>query len=146
MTPRPALAGDAEAMAAVHVAALDSPWSAQEIAGLMNDSGSYAQLVEVANEVAGFILCRAVAGEAEILTLAVRPTHRRRGVARALVDAAASAPGVRTVFLEVAADNAAAIALYAGAGFAQVGSRLGYYARHGVPAADALVLRRDLNR
>jgi ribosomal-protein-alanine N-acetyltransferase len=146
MTPRPALAGDAVAMAAVHAAAFDASWSAGEIAGFLTAPGGYACLVERGGAVAGFILCRAIAGEAEILTLAVHPAHRRQGLARAMVEAAADAPGIQTLFLEVAADNAAAIDLYAGAGFEPVGSRRRYYARAAGPAADALVMRRDLNR
>jgi ribosomal-protein-alanine N-acetyltransferase len=44
------------------------------------------------------------------------------------------------MFLEVSERNAAARALYAAAGFAEVGRRRRYYA----DGADALVLRRDL--
>ena len=47
---------------------------------------------------------------------------------------------VRTVFLEVDERNAPARRLYARAGFAEVGSRHGYYET----GATALVLRRDL--
>jgi ribosomal-protein-alanine N-acetyltransferase len=96
----------------------------------------------------GFILGRALAGEAEILTLAVAPTHRRRGLGRALLEAAmgvCGTLGAETMFLEVAADNAAAIALYEAAGFAPAGRRKAYYARPGRAAVDALVLRRELN-
>ena len=146
MTPRLALAGDAEAMAAAHAAAFDTPWSSDQIVGFLAAPGGYAFLVERSGAVAGFILCRVIAGEAEVLTLAVHPAHRRQGLARAMVEAAAHAPGVQTLFLEVAADNAAAIGLYVSAGFARVGRRRGYYARVAGPAADALVLRRDLNR
>jgi ribosomal-protein-alanine N-acetyltransferase len=88
-----------------------------------------------------------MAGEAEVLTLAVRPAQRRRGIARALVDAAAllASRTASAMFLEVADDNPAAVALYAQAGFAAVGRRAGYYARPGAPAADAIVMRRTLN-
>jgi len=96
----------------------------------------------------GFILVRAVAGEAEILTLAVAPAFRRQGAARALVEAVAveaSRRGARTLFLEVAEDNPAAIALYESTEFEAVGLRRGYYARKDARPADALVLRRRLN-
>ena len=89
---------------------------------------------------------RAAAGESEVMTLAVAPSHRRRGAGRALLEAAmaqAEARAVDAVFLEVAADNDPAIALYRSAGFEQVGRRKGYYA-HPNGAKDALVLRRDL--
>jgi ribosomal-protein-alanine N-acetyltransferase len=144
---RPATRADAEGLAHVHAGAFDTPWSAGDILRFAEDPGGFALAVEAEAELAGFIVCRVVAGEAEILTLAVRPEYRRRGVARDLVNAAA-ALAVRTaaaMFLEVAEDNAAALALYAQAGFSRVGRRPGYYARPGAPAVDAVVMRRALN-
>ena len=90
-----------------------------------------------------FILIRAVLDEAEILTLAVRPEARRKGYARGLVEAAAAlarAAGVCQLYLEVAEDNAAALALYRATGFVEVGRRPGYYARVGGPDVAALLL------
>ena len=95
----------------------------------------------------GMILIRVTEDEAEVLTLATTPGRRRRGVARALLDAAqrlAFAHGARKAFLEVAHDNIAAIALYERAGFSRVGRRPGYYARPFGSQADALVLSRTL--
>ena len=87
--------------------------------------------------------------EAEVLTLAVRPHARRHGRGRALVQAAADLlahAGAAELRLEVAADNAAALALYAACGFEPTGRRRGYYARGaGAPAMDALTLLRRLN-
>lgn len=148
MNLRPARSEDAAALAAVHASAFPAPWSAEEIRRLGEDRGGFALVVEGEDGAAvGFILCRAIAGEAEILTLAVRPSARRRGVAAALVQAAAAlaAETAEALLLEVAADNAGAIALYEGAGFSRVGRRAGYYARAGGAAMDALVMRRALN-
>jgi len=131
----------AAALAALHAQAFGAPWTEAEIAALLRGPGGAALEVD-----GGFILLRVAAGEAEVLTLAVRPGARRRGVGRALVRAglqAAERAGAEAMFLEVAADNGAALALYAGEGFAEVGRRRGYYARPG-EAADALVLRRAL--
>ncbi len=74
-----------------------------------------------------------IAGEAEVLTLAVRPAARRRGIGRALVEAAATLAeaSAAAMFLEVAADNPGAVALYAQTGFEIVGRRPGYYGRAG---------------
>lgn len=138
---------DAEALAAVHAEAFDAPWSAREIAALLAGPGVMAWLVEGAEPV-GMSLVRVVAGEGEVLTLGVAPAARRRGVGDALVAAAvvaATARGAASLFLEVAADNAAAQALYAKAGFVPAGRRAGYYRRAEGPLADALVLRRSLN-
>lgn len=131
---------DVGALAALHADAFDRPWSQADIAAVMAGPGALALIVESR----GFILCRAIAGDAEILTLAVTPAARRLGVGRALVEAAAGLAATRaaeSLFLEVADDNVAALALYASAGFARVGLRKGYYAS----GADAVVMRRALN-
>lgn len=134
-------------MADAHSRSFDPSWSADEIAVLLDSPGVFALKVGEGGAVAGFVLARAIAGEAEILTLAVDPGRRRQGLARALIRAAvdaAQAAGAETMFLEVAADNAPAIALYEGAGFSPAGRRRGYYARPGGPSVDALVLRKTL--
>lgn len=147
MKLRPALAGDAQAMAAVHALAFAAPWSAQELAGFMDGPGAFALAVETEEALAGFILCRAIAGEAEVLTLAVDPAHRRAGVGRALLRAAMDTSigaNAEAMFLEVSTDNPGAVALYEGAGFEHVGVRRGYYSGEG-KTSDALVMRHRLN-
>lgn len=82
---------------------------------------------------------------ADVMTIAVAPDARSRGYGRRLLDwliEAAGQAGCQALLLEVRADNAAARALYAGAGFEQVSVRRRYYQPDGV---DALVLRRLLN-
>ncbi|HLY80074.1 MAG TPA: GNAT family N-acetyltransferase [Caulobacteraceae bacterium] len=147
MNLRPATQADAAALAQVHAASFAAAWSADEIRRFAADPGGFALVADEAGEAAGFILCRVVAGEAEVLTLAVRPSFRRRGVALALLEAALAlaAPTAQAMLLEVAADNPGALALYAMAGFSTVGQRAGYYARSGAPAVDAIVMRRALN-
>jgi ribosomal-protein-alanine N-acetyltransferase len=91
----------------------------------------------------GMILSRVAADEAEILTLAVHPAQRRRGVGSALLRAAmerAAALGAISMFLEVAVTNSAARALYAPHGFVEAGLRRRYYS----DGTDALILRSTL--
>ncbi len=148
MTLRFATPDDAEALEAVHARAFDCGWKAADIVRLMQVMGGFAVVSEDERGVTGFVLARLMAQEAEVLTLAVAPWARRKGLATALIDAAAAHAALRgaeTVFLEVASDNASALGLYQGAGFERVGMRRGYYARQGRPAQDALVLRRRLN-
>jgi ribosomal-protein-alanine N-acetyltransferase len=143
-----ATAETASALAALHAAAFDQPWSGADIESLLRSPGVFALSGALAGEPAGFILCRVAADEAEVLTLAVKPAIRRRGVAGALLDQAtvvALAAGARALFLEVATDNPGAVALYRGRGFDQVGWRAGYFSRAGGAVA-ALIMRRDLNR
>ncbi|MDM7969307.1 MAG: GNAT family N-acetyltransferase [Paracoccaceae bacterium] len=131
-------------MAAVHAAAyrLDRPWSEAEFAGL-----TASPHVMAFGDARAILLTRIIADEAEVLTIATHPDHRRKGLARALLErfhAAARAHGATRAFLEVAADNTPALTLYLGAGYAQVGQRRAYYDRAAGPAADALVLERSL--
>lgn len=133
-----------QVLAALHAQAFDPPWSAAEFASLLATPGAFAVA-----EAEGFILVRAIAGEAEIITLAVAPTARRQGLARRLIEQAvvrALALEAQTLFLEVAEDNVPALAMYRGLGFEVVGRRRGYYVRGaGVSPADALVMRLSLN-
>lgn len=87
----------------------------------------------------GYVICSVVADEAEILALATRPEARRRGLGRALLNAATAAArdaGARRVLLEVARDNAAARRLYESAGFAVFNVRRGYYRASGQDALE----------
>jgi len=136
-------------LADIHDKAFDRPWTALEFDDLLKSPGAFAVLGEAGDpaEAKGFILCRSIAGEAEILTIAVDPAARRRGWGASLVEIAAgiaAETGSEAMFLEVATDNLAAIALYQTTGFAQVGLRKGYYP-HPDGAKDALVMRRALN-
>jgi len=143
----PATPADADALAALHAAAFEAPWSAAAIAQVLSGPGAFGLLASDGAPL-GMILARAIAGEAEILTIAVAPAARRRGLGRILVDAAralAVQAGAETLFLEVAVDNAAAIALYTAAGFVSAGRRPGYYDRGDAGRIDALILRLDLN-
>ena len=131
------------AMAAVHAAAFERPWDAAAFQTLIDQPGVLAL-----GDDDGFILIRMAADEAEILTLAVRPDGRRRGLGRVLVEAAGAAArhlGAERLFLEVAQDNTAALALYRGVGFIEVGRRRAYYPRPDGTAADALVLAQEIH-
>ncbi len=117
-----------EALADTHARAFAGQgraWSAAEFAALLASPHVF-----VTGDARGFALVRVIADEAELLTLATDPDHRRQGHARACLVAffaEARARGAATAFLEVAEDNAAALALYRGAGFTQTARREGYY-------------------
>nr|WP_165982634.1 GNAT family N-acetyltransferase [Dankookia rubra] len=142
MTLAAAGAADAGALAALHAAAFPpgEAWGADAIALMLELPGTYG----IWSPGEGFVLARVAGGEAEILTLAVCPAARRRGLGGALMAAAlagAALRGAAAMFLEVAAGNAAALGLYLGLGFAEVGRRRRYYP----DGSDALVLRRGLD-
>lgn len=118
------------------------PWNATEFADILASLHVFA-----ACRPSGFALGRVIADEAELLTLAVDPARRRQGLGRALlaeVEATARRRRAQRLFLEVAEDNAGALALYRGAGLEVTGRRKGYYRLPGGPAVDALILAKDL--
>lgn len=132
-------------MAALHARCFATrPWTADEFAQLIQADRT---IWIAGHDHDGLIVAQYVPPEAELLIVAVVPEARRRGIARGLIDGLISAlPSVKVsdLFLEVAADNTAARALYASCGFAEAGRRKGYYQRPESPAADALILRKTL--
>jgi ribosomal-protein-alanine N-acetyltransferase len=138
----PALAARLSALHHAAFAADSRGWSAEEIAALAGAAGAVLALAGTEAQPEGFALGRAVAGEAELLTIAVRPEARRRGHGAALLRAVerdAAARGAATLFLEVSERNAAACALYRRFGYVARGRRPLYYGD-----ADALLLSKDL--
>lgn len=134
-----------EALAILHARAFTTPrpWSAEEFTSWLADPLAFL-LVEGD---AGFLLGRAVAGEAELLTVAVAPESRGRGLGQRLVSRflyQARLRGAEAAFLEVAEDNAPARTIYSRAGFAETGRRRGYYHSPNRPPVDALVMTRVL--
>lgn len=114
-------------MAAIHRDCFTTPrpWSALEIAALLDSPHCFTCSTDM-----GFLLGRAVAGEAELLTIAVSPTAQGRGMGADLMDMFFDAARMRQsdqAFLEVAANNPAAIRLYLKKGFVQTGQRPAYY-------------------
>jgi ribosomal-protein-alanine N-acetyltransferase len=139
---RAPLALEVPALAALHARAFPPAerWGAIAITAMLGLQGGFGLVAEGADGPEGFILARAVGGEAEVLTLAVDPPARRRGLGARLLRAAqaeAAQRGAACLFLEVSEANTAARALYSRAGAEEVGRRRRYY----VDGTDALVLR-----
>jgi ribosomal-protein-alanine N-acetyltransferase len=133
---------DAAAIAQLHAASFQRGWGEDEIHRLLIDSAVVAHRAMIGRTMVGFILSRLAADEAEILSVAIAPARRGRGLSRPLLNLhmrRLAGLGARQVFLEVDNHNTPARALYKRAGFYEVGQRQGYYT-----GAAALVLRRDL--
>ena len=129
---------DAEAMAAIHRACFAKNWSAGEIAQFLGAPGCLSLVASLSPQqtVQGFLIVRSAGDESEILTLAVNPSHRRQGLARALLTAAIDSlrkAGAKWLFLEVESGNESARGLYQSLGAVAVGRRPRYY-EHGADA------------
>jgi ribosomal-protein-alanine N-acetyltransferase len=141
---RPARPDDAPRIAAAERECFSDPWSEAAILEALHNETVLALVGEHEGRLAGYLLARTIAGDAEILNLAVLPVLRRRGLGRRLLEAGLAglaAAGARSVFLEVRQSNEVAKQLYLMAGFRPVGVRPGYYRR---PTEGAFVLRREL--
>jgi ribosomal-protein-alanine N-acetyltransferase len=122
-------------------------WSPELVVAEVSHPSNHYLIGRLGDEFAGYAGVRVEpypGGHADIQTIAVLPEHRGRGLGRSLLQALlerAQQAGMADVFLEVRADNDAALTLYRDAGFEQVDVRQGYYQPDGV---DAIVMRRLL--
>jgi ribosomal-protein-alanine N-acetyltransferase len=140
----------AQELAQLHGGLFEKAWDEPSFLSLLGHPGSTAFLARVGParpgapaETAGFILGQLAADEAEILTLGVHKDRQRHGIGRRLVEAlgrAVKKAEAKRLFLEVGESNAAALGLYRGLGFLEVGRRKAYYERNGLPPEDALTL------
>ncbi|AAL53159.1 ribosomal-protein-alanine acetyltransferase [Brucella melitensis bv. 1 str. 16M] len=144
-------AQDSHAIQRIHAVAFHHGWSSDDFRSLIAQDtifGFIARPQGKPNEACGFVLARLVAGEAEILTIAVSRDVQRQGVGRMLMDGVLRhlyQERAETLFLEVDEANIAAQALYRRLGFQKVGDRPAYYETANGRSA-ALILRRDLKR
>lgn len=144
MTPRFATLGDTALLAALHGQCFAEVWDQAAMTSLLATPGTFALLAE---DNAGFVMLRVAAGESEVLTLAVLPAARRRGIATTLLITAAQRAkeqGATELFLEVDETNLPAIALYKRLGFTQVGLRPNYYPGCEGLRHNAVVLRVEI--
>lgn len=144
----PAEPRDADAVAKLHAASFYRGWPRQDIETYLLDSDTPTLVACDKNrKLAGFAMLRLLGDDVELMTIAVEPKFRGKGVGEALLKACFEdllmTPS-RRMILEVAADNPAAIRLYGKLGFAKVSERKGYYARPDGQPATALVMAREL--
>lgn len=144
-SPRPLAAADLDRVAAIERVTFPDAWSRDAFAHtLARPSAWGVALDDEQGTLVGYGICAVAADEGEILNLAVDPASRRRGAGRRLLEAMVTwleGHGVRDVFLEVRASNAAAIALYERSGFRRLGVRKGYYRG---PTEDAVTMRLEV--
>lgn len=136
-------------IAALHGRLFDPAWDAASVTASIEHPASASFIAQVRDPrvLAGFVIGRIAGDEAEIISIGVAPEWQRRGIGRHMVEGlvrAARRAEVKRLFLEVAADNAAAKALYESLGFTPAGDRKAYYQRPEGKPVDALILALDL--
>lgn len=115
---------------AIERASNGAPWSEASFrAELDNRNGVFLVALQ-AGQVVGFGGVWLVIDEAHITTVAVHPEHRRKGIARKVVEELlrrAAKERMACATLEVRAGNEAAISLYESLGFKAIARRPRYY-------------------
>ena len=143
---RKATLHDSALLAQLHGAHFPRAWAEAEFLSFFERGGVVAYVAEASQPI-GFIFCWSMAGECELLALAVNETHRGQGLAKQLCEqAVADAQKLRAqhIHLEVAASNKPAQKLYASLGFETLHRRKGYYAYPDGTHEDALTMRKTL--
>lgn len=114
-------------------------WSSAQCIGMMALQGVWLTIARDGHRAVGFAMARAVAGDGELLLLAVAPDARGRGIGATLLRAViadARDKGAERLHLEMRAGNSAA-GLYRAHGFTPVGQRRAYYRGNAGEAFDA---------
>jgi ribosomal-protein-alanine N-acetyltransferase len=131
---------DARTLAAIEAEAAHDPWSEAALAATLATPACRAWVARDGERATGHLVTTLAGDVADVVTIAVRPTRRRQGIAAALLATAERswrAAAVCEAFLEVRRSNTGARALYGGRGWVEVGARSGYYP----DGEDAVVLR-----
>jgi [ribosomal protein S18]-alanine N-acetyltransferase len=141
-----ASAEDVEVLAALERSASLHPWTPEHFAAaLRGEAGERVVVLRATDgEAIGFLVWQEVADEAHVHNVAIRPDHRRKGLARRLLGSCLALAGrrqARRAFLDVRAGNQPARALYRGLGFLETGSRVAYYSQ---PSEDAVLMEAEI--
>ena len=123
------------AIAVLESLCFSDPWSEHALREELDNPCARFLVATENDTVVGYLGCHHIAGEGFIANVAVHPDHRRRGIARLLVQAA-QAEDISRLMLEVRASNTAAIALYRSLGFTEDGIRPRFYTH---PTEDAVL-------
>jgi ribosomal-protein-alanine N-acetyltransferase len=142
---------DVERLAEMQATCFHEPWGAKSLAKTLSLAGAFALMLRdttPAGRVSvGFSIVQVAADQADLLTFGIIPGRRREGLAHRLLRETvirASATGARSMFLEVAEDNLAALALYRQYGFETIGRREGYYRDAVGHRVAAITMRRPI--
>lgn len=119
------------------------PWSLNSFKNELSNPHSILKVAELNGKIAGYIVVRKILDEAELLSIAVKPELRRKGIATALIEDVLDEikNSVKSCFLEVRVSNTQAISFYEKKGFKKIGLRRKYYL---FPEEDAIIMKLDI--
>ena len=126
-------------VASLECECFSQPWSEKALEILLEDN-AVAVVALIDGEVVAYAGMTSVLDEGQITNVATRPSYRRRGLARAVLEELirrATERGVASVFLEARVSNAPAISLYTSLGFCEIGTRRRFYS---APVEDAVLM------
>ena len=144
----PASLRDAGRLAELHGASFHRGWGEGEFESMLTERNTLVHRQRIGRKIVGFVVSRMAADEAEILSIAVAPSHRGRGLSEHLLLTHLghlAGRGVRTIFLEVEENNRPARRLYDKTGFVVTGRRERYYREPNGQQLNAVMMRRDLS-
>jgi len=129
-----------------HVGAIEArsfgdPWTPALFVSHLHGDVNHFIVAEVGEHIVGYAIAHAVAGEAELLNIAVDPANRGQSIGSALLDAIGAqcqGSGATEMCLDVRDSNTSARQLYESRGFVVVGRRPRYYR---FPSEDAILMR-----
>lgn len=133
-------ADDVEVVSKIESEVFSMPWSAKDFLEMVEADYAYYYVAELDGEIAGCCGIRNIAGEGEITNVVVAPSHRRKGIALAMMEymlKEAVKAGIGDCTLEVRVSNQPAIRLYERLGFKGEGVRPHFYDK---PDEDALIM------
>ena len=140
MTIQPMTNETASLVAALEQASFSTPWSEKSIREELENEWAIWYVAMEGPELLGYIGVQYGLDGGDIMTIAIKPEHRGKGIARKLISVILDIfkeKHLQYLTLEVRPSNAPALALYNGLGFREVGRRKKYYRE---PVEDALLL------
>ena len=139
---RPMQYSDVKAVETLESVCFPDPWSAESLAGMLDNPHAYYFTAKKDGKIIGYIGTLTVLDEGDILRIAVDPAERKQGVGTALFSALfRETPDIKIWNLEVRESNTAAVMLYRKSGFELLAKRKAYY-HH--PTEDALLMQMKL--
>jgi ribosomal-protein-alanine N-acetyltransferase len=140
-----AIPADAGTIADISKKCFSSPWDEKSVAGDIASDHAIVLSAGTSGRIVGYAICYLGGDQADLVSIAVLPEHRRGGLGHELLkelEKECAAGRIESVFLEVRISNEAAIGLYENNGFDRIGVRKAYYNDTG---EDAILMRKDIH-